>query len=406
MQIIDGGITAPKGYSAAGVYSGIKKKNKDMALVYSQVPARTAGTFTVNRVKAAPVLWNQTLVNEVGVGQAFIINSGVANACTGQVGKENNETMAKLTADALGIKANEVYVASTGVIGKQLPMNIIEQGIKALVPKLDTTFESGVEAAEAIMTTDTYKKDIAVSIQLGGKTVHIGGMAKGSGMIHPNMATMLSFVTTDCLISKDLLKEALKQSVSKSYNMISVDGDTSTNDMVLVMANGLAENPEITEKNEDYDKFVEALDYLNTHLAKAIAADGEGATKLLEVNVKGAKTKEDAVLLSKSIIHSSLVKTAIFGEDANWGRIICAMGYSSADFDPDQVEISFESQRGKIIIVEKGMGTDYSETEATHILGDRSVKLNITLNDGEENATAWGCDLSYDYVKINADYRT
>ncbi|MFP4698059.1 MAG: bifunctional glutamate N-acetyltransferase/amino-acid acetyltransferase ArgJ [Eubacteriales bacterium] len=406
MKILDGGIAVAKGYSAAGIYSGIKRKRKDMSLIYSDKLANIAGVFTTNKVKAASVLWNYNIVEAFGEGQAIIINSGVANACTGKQGTINNEDMAKSAAKELGIDKKKVLVASTGVIGKQLPMDIIKQGTKLLVSKLGNKIKNGSEAAEGIITTDKFIKEIAVSIRIGDKDVKIGAMAKGSGMIHPNMATMLSFITTDCNISKEMLKEALKESVAKSYNMISVDGDTSTNDMVLMMANGLADNEEINKKTESYYKLIEALDYINIHLAKDIAADGEGATKLLEVNVDGANSIEEARAISKSVVSSSLVKTAVHGEDANWGRIICAMGYSDAVFNPDNVKVDIESDRGTINIVKYGMGTDYSEAEATHILGDKYIRINITLNEGAKSATAWGCDLSYDYVKINADYRT
>ncbi|TCK98422.1 glutamate N-acetyltransferase [Natranaerovirga hydrolytica] len=406
MKVIDGGITTANGFSAAGIYCGIKKKRKDLALIFSSKNANMAGTFTINNVKAAPVLWNEKLIKEDGEGQAIIINSGVANACTGHEGIENNKNMATMVANALAIDVNKVYVASTGVIGKQLPMDVIGNGIKDIVPKLASDIGSGVDAAEAIMTTDTFKKEIAVEIFIKGAKVKIGSISKGSGMIHPNMATMLAFITTDCNISKDLLKEALKESVQDSYNMISVDGDTSTNDMVLIMANGMADNAIIDTKDDDYYKFLDALNYINIHLAKSVAADGEGATKLLEVNVEGAKDKQQAASLAKSVVGSSLVKTAVHGEDANWGRIICAMGYADTIFNPDEVKVYFETARGNIKIVENGMGTGYSEEEATEILGDKYIKLNIFLQEGREKATAWGCDLSYDYVKINADYRT
>ncbi|TCT16348.1 glutamate N-acetyltransferase [Natranaerovirga pectinivora] len=406
MKVIDGGITSAKGFYAAGLYAGIKKKKKDIAIIYTKDIANMAGTFTTNNVKAAPVLWNQKLINEFGQGHAIVVNSGVANACTGEIGVVNNKSMAGFVASGLNIDINSVYVASTGVIGKQLPMDIIEEGVKNLIPTLKDDRDSAIDAAEAIMTTDTYKKEIAVEIEIQGKTVTIGAIAKGSGMIHPNMATMLGFITTDCAISKEMIKEVLSSSVSDSYNMVSVDGDTSTNDMVLMMANGLAGNVEITEKNDDYYTFLDALNYINIHLSKAIAADGEGATKLLEINVEGAKTKEQAVALAKSVVGSSLVKTAIYGEDANWGRIICAMGYADTIFNPDDVTVYFETEIGSIKIVENGMGTGYSEEEATAILGDKYIKLNIFLQEGSEKATAWGCDLSYDYVKINADYRT
>lgn len=406
MNIIEGGVTAAKGFYAAGVYAGIKKKRKDMALVYSAVPATHAGTYTTNVVKAAPVKWDIKVTKESDNVQAVVLNSGVANACTGVEGDVNNELMAKAVAEVLNITVNAVYTASTGVIGKQMPIAVIQEGVKLLAPELKNDKEAGTLAAEAIMTTDTYSKECAVSFMACGKEVKIGGMAKGSGMIHPNMATMLGVVTTDLAISKELLQEALSADVKKSFNMISVDRDTSTNDSLLVLANGLAGNSKITVKNEDYDKFCAALNYVTTDLAKKMAADGEGATKLFEVQVNGAKTQEDAVILSKSIITSNLVKTAVFGNDANWGRILCAMGYSGIDFDPDKVDLFIESVDGKLKLVENGMATDYSEETATKILSAKDVKATADMKSGNETATAWGCDLSYDYVKINADYRS
>ncbi len=406
IKLIDGGVTAAKGFQAAGVYAGIKKMRKDMALVYSSVPAVQAGTFTTNVVKAAPVKWDIKVTKESESVQAVVLNSGVANACTGTEGDINNEKMAKAVADALSIPTNAVYTASTGVIGKQLPIGVIEEGAKLLAAELAYGVEAGTMAANAIMTTDTYPKECAVTFLVDGKEVTVGGMAKGSGMIHPNMATMLGVVTTDLAISKELLQEALSAEVKKSFNMVSVDRDTSTNDSLLLLANGLADNKKITEKNDDYYNFCEALNIVTTDLAKKMAADGEGATKLLEVQVIGAAAEEDAVIVSKSIITSSLVKTAVFGNDANWGRILCAMGYSGVEFDPDQVDLYIESIDGKIKLVENGMATDYSEEIATKILSGKEVKAIADLNAGEATATAWGCDFSYDYVKINADYRS
>lgn len=406
MKIIDGGVTAAKGFQAAGVYAGIKKKRKDMALVYSTVPAKGAGTFTTNVVKAAPVKWDMKVTKESPFVQAVVLNSGVANACTGVEGEMNNERMAKAVADVLNIPVNAVYTASTGVIGKQLPITVIEEGAKLLAAELREGQEAAALAAEAIMTTDTYAKECAVSFLIDGKEVKLGGMAKGSGMIHPNMATMLGVVTTDLNISKKLLQEALSADVKVSFNMISVDRDTSTNDSLLVLSNGLAENKEITEKNADYETFCKALNYVTTVLAKQMAADGEGATKLFEVKVLGAATWEEAATISKSIITSNLVKTAVFGNDANWGRILCAMGYSGVDFDPDKVDLFIESADGKLQLVENGMATDYSEELATKILSGKEVTAIADLKYGTETATAWGCDFSYDYVKINADYRS
>lgn len=407
INVTDGGVTAAQGFQAAGIAAGIKKGGtKDMAMVYSEKPCVCAGTFTTNVVKAAPVKWDQKIVEESDYVQAVVCNSGIANACTGQDGYSYCQETAKAAGEALGISTEEVLVASTGVIGQQLPMAVLKEGVKKLAPMLLGTKEAGTLAAEAIMTTDTVKKEVAVEIELSGKKVTIGGMCKGSGMIHPNMCTMLSFVTTDVDIDKNLLKEALRESVQDSYNMISVDGDTSTNDTVLVLANAMAGNPKITEKNQDYEIFKKGLDYVNKTLAQKIAGDGEGATALFEVKITGAQTKEQAVTLSKSVITSNLTKAAIFGHDANWGRILCAMGYSGAQFDPEKVDLVFESRAGRIQIMKNGIGTDYSEEEATKILSEDKVTVIADIKMGEETATAWGCDLTYDYVKINADYRS
>ena len=407
INVTEGGVTAAQGFQAAGIAAGIKKGGtKDMAMVYSEKPCVCAGTFTTNVVKAAPVKWDQKIVEESDYVQAVVCNSGIANACTGQEGYSYCQETAKAAGEALRISAEEVLVASTGVIGQQLPMAVLKEGVKKLAPMLLGTKEAGTLAAEAIMTTDTVKKEVAVEMELSGKKVTIGGMCKGSGMIHPNMCTMLSFVTTDVDIDKNLLKEALRESVQDSYNMISVDGDTSTNDTVLVLANAMAGNPKITEKNQDYEIFKKGLDYVNKTLAQKIAGDGEGATALFEVKITGAQTKEQAVTLSKSVITSNLTKAAIFGHDANWGRILCAMGYSGAQFDPEKVDLVFESKAGRIQIMKNGIGTDYSEEEATKILSEDKVTVIADIKMGEETATAWGCDLTYDYVKINADYRS
>ena len=406
MEVIKGGVTAAKGFKAVGIYAGIKKKRKDMALVYSVVPAKSAGTFTTNIVKAAPVKWDIKLIKEYETASAVVLNSGVANACTGAEGEINNKRMAEAMASNLNVSANSVLTCSTGVIGKQLPIDVITVGTKLLAEKMEESIEAGTMAAEAIMTTDTYSKEYAVNIQIGDKVITIGGMAKGSGMIHPNMATMLGVVTTDISISKALLQEAISANVKETFNMISVDRDTSTNDSLIILANGLAGNKEITEKNEDYDKFCKALKVVTTNLAKKMAADGEGATKLFETIVIGAESKEQAVTLSKSIITSNLVKTAVYGNDANWGRILCAMGYSGADFDPDKVDLYIESVVGKIKLVENGMAANYSEEYATKILAAKEVIAIADVKMGNETATAWGCDLTYDYVKINADYRS
>ena len=407
MKIIDGGVTAAKGFLAAGLAAGIKKGNKkDMAMIYSSTPCMAAGTFTTNLVKAAPVKWDQEIVYHQPSAQAVVINSGVANACTGSEGMECCQMTAQEAAKVLNIAPTQVLVASTGVIGQQLPMDQIREGVRNLSPLLSGAREASTLAAQAIMTTDTVPKEVAVTVELGGQTVTIGGMCKGSGMIHPNMCTMLSFVTTDAAISREMLQKALSDVVKDTYNMVSVDGDTSTNDTVLLLANGMAENPEITEDCEDYETFKEALLYVNTCLAKKIAGDGEGATALFEVKVVGAENKEQAVTLAKSVITSNLTKAAIFGHDANWGRILCAMGYSGAQFDPDQVDLYFESAAGKLQIIENGVAVDYSEEEATRILSEKEVTAVADLKAGDAKATAWGCDLTYDYVKINADYRS
>ncbi|MZT65869.1 MULTISPECIES: bifunctional glutamate N-acetyltransferase/amino-acid acetyltransferase ArgJ [Blautia] len=407
MKIITGGVTAAKGFQAASTAAGIKYQGRtDMAMVYSEKPCVAAGTFTTNIVKAAPVKWDQEIVYKHPTAQVIICNSGIANACTGEEGFSYCRATAKAAAETLKVDENSVLVASTGVIGMQLPIEKLSDGVKAMAPKLQGTLEAGNEAAKAIMTTDTREKEVAVQIEIGGKTVTIGGMCKGSGMIHPNMCTMLGFVTTDVCITKQLLQEALSQDVKDTYNMVSVDGDTSTNDTVLLLANGMAENPEISEKNEDYQKFCEALNYINTTLAKKIAGDGEGATALFEVKIIGAESKEQAVTLSKSVVTSSLTKAAIYGHDANWGRILCAMGYSGAQFDPEKVDLYFESKAGKIQIIENGVAVDYSEEEATKILSEDAVTAIADIKMGDCSATAWGCDLTYDYVKINADYRS
>ena len=407
MKVIDGGVTAAKGFEAAGAEAAIKYQNrKDMAMVYSKVPCKAAGTFTTNVVKAAPVLWDRDIVANSEYAQAVVVNAGIANACTGKQGLDYCRREAEVTGRLLGIPAEAVLVGSTGVIGMQLPMDRIEAGIAKLVEAKSDTLEAGHTAACSIMTTDTISKEIAVSFELDGKEITVGGMSKGSGMIHPNMCTMLGFVTTDAKISKKMLQEALSEDVKDTYNMVSVDGDTSTNDTVLLLANGLAENPEITEKGEDYETFKAALNYINTTLAKKIAGDGEGATALFEVKIIGAESKEQAVTLSKSVVTSSLTKAAIYGHDANWGRILCAMGYSGAKFDPEKVDLFFESKAGKIQIIENGVAVDYSEEEATKILSEEAVTAIADVKMGDATATAWGCDLTYDYVKINADYRS
>ena len=407
MKQIPGGVTAAKGFEAAGVEAGIKYKNRmDMALVYSQVPCKAAGTFTTNVVKAAPVKWDYQVVHESEYAQAVIINAGVANACTGAEGYGYCLETAKAAGNVLGIPQEAVLVASTGVIGMQLPMDKILNGVNLLAEAKGDSLDHGTLASKAIMTTDTVNKEIAVEVEIGGKTVTIGGMCKGSGMIHPNMCTMLGFVTTDVNISKELLLKALQEDVNDTYNMVSVDGDTSTNDTVLLLANGMAGNAEITEENEDYKVFCKALNFVNTYLARKIAGDGEGATALFEVKVVNAASKEEAVILSKSVVTSSLTKAAIYGHDANWGRILCALGYSGVQFDPEKVDLYFESAAGKLKIIENGVSTGYSEEEATKILSQEEVTAIADMKMGEACATAWGCDLTYDYVKINADYRS
>ena len=407
MKMEEGGVCAAKGFSAAGIEAGVKYQNrKDMALIYSEAPCVCAGTFTTNVVKAAPVLWDKALVEKSAPVRAVVVNSGIANACTGEEGMTCCKEEAEAAAEALGILADSVLIGSTGVIGMQMPLDRLTAGIARLAEEKESSVSAGQRAAEAIMTTDTVSKQAAVSFTAGGKTVTMGGMCKGSGMIHPNMCTMLAFVTCDAAISEKLLKKAVKESVDETYNMISVDGDTSTNDTFLFMANGMAGNPEITEENEDYKAFKEALSYINTTLAKKLAGDGEGATALIEVQVKGAKSREDARLLGKSVICSSLTKAAVFGHDANWGRILCALGYSGADFDPGKVELFFQGKSGCIQIYKEGTAADYSEEEAARILSEKEVTILVDMHMGEESATAWGCDLSYDYVKINADYRS
>ena len=407
IKVIEGGVTAAKGFMAASTAAGIKYKDRqDMAMIYSKKPCKSAGTFTINLVKAAPVKWDKNQVTSGADAQVIIVNAGIANACTGEEGMGYCAQTAKAAAQALGVSEDGVLVASTGVIGKQLPIDKIAAGVKAMAPLLGSSPEKGTEAAKAIMTTDTKNKQVAVQIDMNGTTVTIGGMCKGSGMIHPNMCTMLSFVTTDAAISKELLQEALSEDIKDTYNMISVDGDTSTNDTVLLLANGLAGNKEITEKNEDYALFCEALNYINETLAKKMAGDGEGCTALFEVKIVGAETKDQAKVLAKSVITSSLTKAAIFGHDANWGRILCAMGYSGAQFDPEKVDLFFESAAGHMQIIKDGVAVDYSEEEATKILSEPEVTAIADIKMGDAQATAWGCDLTFDYVKINADYRS
>jgi glutamate N-acetyltransferase/amino-acid N-acetyltransferase len=407
MEKIKGGVTAAKGYEAAATAAGIKYTDRtDMAMIYSQVPCIAAGTFTTNVVKAAPVRWDMQVVKSGANVQAVIVNSGIANACTGEEGFGYCRETARAAAAALNISENGVLIGSTGVIGKQLPIDKVSAGIMALAEKKKPSLENGTGAAKAIMTTDTCEKEIAVTIQVGGQTVTIGGMAKGSGMIHPNMCTMLAFLTTDAVIAKETLQKALSEDVGDTYNMISVDGDTSTNDTVLLLANGMAENPEIVYETEDYQKFKEALHVINEYLAKKIAGDGEGATALFEVKAIGCESVEQAKTLAKSIVCSNLTKTAIAGHDANWGRILCAMGYSGAQFNPEKVDLFFESKAGRLQIIENGTAVDYSEEKATKILSESEVTAIADVKMGDKEATAWGCDLTHGYIDINADYRS
>lgn len=404
---ISGGVNAAKGFMANGLNAGIKNNvKKDMALVYSEKPCVAAGVFTTNKVKAAPVKWDYNVVHNSPYAQAVVINSGVANACTGEEGYGYCMDMAETVGNEMKLPKAAVLVASTGVIGRQLPMDIIKEGIKKLPKGLKPDEEAATLAAEAIMTTDTKSKQVAVNFEIDGKVVTVGGMCKGSGMIHPNMATMLCFITTDCMIKKDLLQKALSEIVNDTFNMISVDGDTSTNDSVLLLANGMAENKIIDTEDENYKKFYEALYYIMEELSKKIAGDGEGCTCLFEVRVLNALTKEDAKTMAKSVVCSSLTKAAIYGHDANWGRILCAMGYSGAEFDPELVDIYFESACGRLQIVKDGGADDYSEEEATKILSKEHVIAICDCKQGTFNATAYGCDLTHEYVNINADYRS
>ena len=407
MKQINGGVTAAKGYEAASTAAGIKYQGRtDMALIYSQVPCVSAGTFTTNVVKAAPVKWDRQVVDSGAGVQAVVVNSGIANACTGEEGMEYCKETAEAAAKALNIDAAGVLVGSTGVIGMQLPMQKLVDGIQVLAGKKAEGLQSGHDAALAIMTTDTVEKEMAVEIEIGGKTVTIGGMSKGSGMIHPNMCTMLAFITTDAAITKEALQKALSEDVEDTYNMISVDGDTSTNDTAILLANGLAGNQEITYASPEYETFKEALHMVNETLAKKMAGDGEGATALFEVKVIGAESIKQAKTLAKSVVCSNLTKAAIAGHDANWGRILCAMGYSGVQFDPEKVDLFFESKAGKLQIIENGVATDYSEEVATKILSEPEITATADIKMGDYSATAWGCDLTHEYININADYRS
>lgn len=407
MREIQGGITSAKGFKAASCAAGIKYQGRtDMAMVYSEVPCVSAGTFTSNVVKAACVQWDMNIVKANKPMQAVVINSGIANACTGQEGFDACEATAKGVEDALGVSFDTVAVASTGVIGMQLPVDKLVAGVKAMAPILDDSIDAGTAASKAIMTTDTVNKEIAVEFQVGGVTATLGGMSKGSGMIHPNMCTMLAFLGTDVAIEKSLLQKAVSEVVSDSFNMITVDGDTSTNDTLLCMANGLAGNAVINTENADYESFKEALKFVCTNLAKRMAADGEGASKLFEAKVVNAKSVADAKTLSRAIVGSNLSKAAIFGCDANFGRFLCAMGYSGADFDQNDVELFFKSVNGELKVFDKGTPIVFDEDKALEIMKADAVTVYVDMHEGVAEATAWGCDLTYDYVKINADYRS
>lgn len=404
MEIISGGVCAAKGFKANGIHCGIRKNKtkRDLALIFSEKRANAAAVYTTNLVKGAPLTVTKQHIAD-GYASAVICNSGNANTCNAN-GIEIAEQMSSLLADELKIDANDVVVASTGVIGQPLSIEPIKNGIPELVSGLADN--KSAEAAEGIMTTDTRLKEIAVSFTVGGKECKIGGIAKGSGMIHPNMATMLVFITTDCAISTEMLQKALSSDIQNTFNMVSVDGDTSTNDMVTVLANGMAGNTQIASEGEDFTEFMKALNTVTVHLCRCIAGDGEGATKLIECSVTGAESECIAKTVAKSVICSSLTKAAMFGSDANWGRVLCAIGYSGADVDVNKIDVSFKSQKGEIPVCKNGAGIEFSEEKAKEILLESEIEIKVALNSGEYSSTAWGCDLTYDYVKINGDYRT
>ncbi len=407
MEQIKGGVTAAQGFKAASCEANIKYSGRtDMAMVFSEEPCECAGTFTSNVVKAACVQWDMQLVESGKPMHAVVVNSGIANACTGKEGFDACEAAARAVEDSLKVPYDSVAVASTGVIGMQLPVDKLVKGVNAMSGTLDESLEAGTAASKAIMTTDTVNKEVAVSFMAGGKKVTLGGMSKGSGMIHPNMCTMLAFITTDLSIDKTLMQEALREVVADTFNMITVDGDTSTNDSLILMANGLAGNDKITAKDEDYESFKEALFYVCRFLARKMASDGEGATKLFEARVVNAKSKEDARTLSRAIVGSNLSKAAIYGCDANFGRFLCAMGYSGAQFDQNDVELFFESKAGRMQVFDKGTPIEFDEDFAVKIMKEDEVTVFVDMHEGEAEAAAWGCDLTYDYVKINADYRS
>lgn len=405
-KIITGGITAPKGFQAAGNHIGIKKYKKDLAIIFSKIPANASAVFTKNKLKAPPLLWCEKLIKNEEKIQAIVINSGNANACTGQRGYDDAVKTAQTLAQSLNINQNSILATSTGVIGVYLPMKNMIEGIKATVPMLSDDKKSANACAEAILTTDTFTKTITLEIDIEGTPVKIAGIAKGSGMIHPNMATMLNFITTDLNISKPLLDKAFKSNIEESFNMITVDGETSTNDMAVILANGCAQNPIIDKEDINYHKFKNALQYILIYLARSIVKDGEGATKTIECTIDGAKSKEDAKILCKAILNSNLVKTAFFGKDANWGRIISAMGATCLDFDPNNAKISFISAKGNITLFENGTPVEFDEDLALQILSENEIKVIVNLKDGNAQITGWGSDLTYDYVKINAEYRS
>ena len=404
IKLINGGVCAATGFKAAGVHCGIRKNKtkKDLALIVSDTICNAAAVYTTNLVKGAPLTVTKNHIAD-GKAQAVICNSGNANTCNAN-GIEIAEQMSTLVSDAIGVNANDVVVASTGVIGQPLDITPIAAGIPILADTL--SYDGSQDAAEAIMTTDTIDKQIAVEFTIGGKVCHMGGIAKGSGMIHPNMATMLVFITTDAAISSNMLGKALSGDIANTFNMLSIDGDTSTNDMVTVLANGMAGNSEITCEGEDFNTFMKALNTVTVNLCRVIAGDGEGATKLLECKVSGASTLDTAKNVAKSVICSSLLKAAMFGADANWGRVLCAIGYSGAQVDVTKIDVSFISNKGEIVVCQNGAGVDFSEEKAKEILLEKEIVIDIKLNDGEYSSTAWGCDLTYDYVKINGDYRT
>lgn len=407
MEQIKGGVTAAQGFEAASCEANIKYSGRtDMAMVFSKEPCECAGTFTSNVVKAACVQWDMQIVESGKPLHAVVINSGIANACTGKEGFDACEASARAVEDSLKVPYDSVAVASTGVIGMQLPVDKLVKGINAMSKTLDDSLGAGTAASKAIMTTDTVNKEVAVSFMAGGKKVTLGGMSKGSGMIHPNMCTMLAFITTDLSIDKLLMQEALREVVADTFNMITVDGDTSTNDSLILMANGLAGNDKITAKDEDYKSFKEALFFVCRFLARKMASDGEGATKLFEAKVVNAKSKEDARTLSRAIVGSNLSKAAIYGCDANFGRFLCAMGYSGAKFDQNDVELFFESRAGRLQVFDRGTPIDFDEDFAVKIMKEDEVTVFVDMHEGEAEAEAWGCDLTYDYVKINADYRS